>query len=584
MKIQHLAIIFVIIMLPISMVLSYYIGTQIDSIKVQKMYDSKLLTATYDAIKSFQLNTINNKYSTVSDSKIRDIEASISTFYNSLGTELGATGYSEEDLQQFIPAILYTMYDGYYIYGKYYNDALPVYETDEKGIVVMDENGKPMVVGYGDYQYGLRPYIYYSCRYKHGTSDFIVNYTLDNNITVYGKINGEYTTKSGALIKPNSINKDTIQLGEYSYIDSTNNKHTIQYAKYIEYDGIPMEMEVLSEQLITLDENNYPTLKNYEYVNYDNRRIYMDESGYFWNNKNRKQYITDIATLAFLQTMTFDGHLHSNSAAQYYYEAYEFSEWVNANIGDVTQQHAVDQEGNKIEDFKIVTENEKIFNLSDDNNPLLDGSTFNENRVAVIRKSIESNLSAAIANYGAGADYQFTMPVLSENDWDKLTNNITVASFMQGIPIGMKYFNDYCVITNDKNKELVKEDTIYLIDDKDETHYIGCEEVDPEKIVSAYRNVDFERQTVVITEGDERYFYPHANDKSYNCMVNASETYDIDDIINGVIKEYSVEEDDFVENRAKSTLIKNSKLRKIYLTALAREKYDLYRTNNYFGK
>ena len=584
MKIQHLAIIFIIIILPISMVLSYYIGTQIDSIKVQKTYSSKLLTATYDAIKSFQLNTINNKYSSISDSKIRDIEASISTFYNSLGTELGATGYSEEDLQQFIPAILYTMYDGYYIYGKYYNDSSPVPEYNDDGSIKINPTTGGQEISYGDYQYGLRPYIYYSCRYKYGTSDFIVNYTLDNTITVYGTINGSYTTKSGALIKPDSVNESTIQLGNYSYRDSTNNLHTVEYAKYIEYDGISINMEILQEQLIILDDNNFPSMNTYEYTNYSNRRIYMDESGYFWNNKNKKQYITDIETLAYLQAMTFDGHLHSNSAAQYYYDAYEFSKWVTANLGNVTQENAVDQSGNKIEDFAITTGKSRIFELNNDNNPLIEGSTFNENRIAVIRKSIESNLSAAIANYGAGADYQFAMPIFSENDWDKLTNNISVASFMQGIPIGTKYFNDYCVITNDKNKELVKEDSIYVITSDNELHYPGCMEIEPDDVIAAYRNIDFERQTVVITEGNERYFYPHANEKSYKCMVNLSETYDINNIIDGTIKEYSIEEQDYVVNATKSAKIKNSELRRIYLTALAREKYDLYRTNNYFGK
>ena len=63
MKLQHLAIIFVVIMLPISMVITYYIQTQIDTIHMQTLYSSKLHTATHDAIKAFQLNTINNIFS-----------------------------------------------------------------------------------------------------------------------------------------------------------------------------------------------------------------------------------------------------------------------------------------------------------------------------------------------------------------------------------------------------------------------------------------------------------------------------------------------------------------------------------------
>lgn len=212
MKLQHLAIIFVIIILPISMVISSYIETQIDTILLQRQYNLRLQTATYDAIKAFQLNTLNNKYSTISDSKIRDIEASISTFYNSLGTELGASGYEKEELMQFIPAIVYTMYDGYYIYGKYYN-----YNEEE-------------------YQHGLRPYIYYSCRYVKGNNDFVVDYTLDNNITIYGKVNGQYITKSGSLINPDLVE--------------------IKSDELIIYDKeINIQPEILKEQLIILNSN-----------------------------------------------------------------------------------------------------------------------------------------------------------------------------------------------------------------------------------------------------------------------------------------------------------------------------------------
>ena len=47
----------------------------------------------------------------------------------------------------------------------------------------------------------------------------------------------------------------------------------------------------------------------------------------------------------------------------------------------------------------------------------------------------------------------------------------------------------------------------------------------------------------------------------YNCIVNASPDYDIDDIIDGNIPAAS-------------------DIRKVYLTALGREKYVLYKSNN----
>lgn len=602
MKIQHLAIVFVIIILPISMVISYYTGSQIKTIKMQQSYDSKLLTATYDSIRSFQLNTLNNKYSSLSDSKIRDIEASISTFYDSLGSELGSSGYKESTLSDYIPAILFGMYDGYYIYGKYYNEALPIKQYNEDGTEMINQATGENVYKYGGYQYGLKPYVYYSCRYKkNANTDFTVNYTLDNTITVYGKVNSEYVTKTGALINP-------------SLVDISN------YPNSIKYDGITIKPEILKERVIILipsetitdvsgniifmDEYGYyiedvPGNKNYitdvniiaylqgkladkgkipvnepngyEYVKYNNRKVYMDKSGYFWINKNKKQYITDEDTLNFARSRTSpDGHLYSNSAVEYFYNAYQFSLWVNSHLNGITQDMAVDFNGNKIEFSSKTTGN--IFELNSNNNPLLEKSIFNENRMAVIRQSIETNLSATISNFGSGVDFDFAMPKFSEEDWYKITNNISVASFMQGIPIGSKIFNDYCVITNDKNKEFVSQESIYMIarynDNNVEVHYPGCKDIQDNKILSVqgYSNVDFERQTAVSSDDDNNYYYyPHEETRSYNCMVNITSTYDLDDI------------------KAGNNLDKYTKVREAYLTALAREKYDLYRTNNYFG-
>lgn len=543
MKLQHLAIIFVIIMLPISMVITYYIQSQIDSIGFQTQYDTKLQTATHDAIKAFQLNTINNKYSTVSDSKMRDIEASVSTFYNSLGTELGASGFNENELKDYIPAIVYTMQDGYYIYSKYYNDTI------------------------SDYQYGLKPYIYYACRYKKGTDDFVVNYTLDNYITVYGMVDNSYVTKSGPLINPNLVTDIT--------------------ESSLKYNGVLIEKEILKEQLILTDD----LAKNkdnviYEYITYGNKRVYKDNETdkYFWNTNNTKQFIQDKATLNFAKKWTIGGHLYSNSAVEYYTQAYYFSLWVNQNLSEITQANAIDSKGNKITDFAVNTGDSKIFKLDNNNNPFLDDSVFNNNRIAVIRKSIESNLSAAIANFGAGADYEFVMPVFTEEDWDKLVNNVSVASFMQGIPIGAKYYNNYCIITNNKTKENVSKESIYIItnDNNDsnplstlnEVHKPSSRDVidNGKTVIGAYKNVDFEMQTVVITEENECYYYPHANNRCYNCMVNVAETYNIDDIINGKIKVYDIDTNDYVETNKDI-----SNLRKIYLTALARERYDLNR-------
>lgn len=548
MKLQHLAIIFVIIILPISMVVSSYIQTQIDTITLQTSYSTKLQTATYDAIKAFQLNTINNKYSSVSDSKIRDIEASISAFYDSLASSMGASGYDQDSLKQFIPAMLYTMYDGYYIYGKYYN-----YSTNE-------------------YQYGLKPYIYYSCRYQKQGDDFVVNYTLDNAITIYGKIGGQYITKAGYLIDPELVTN--IAADKSSLV----------------YDGETIQREILSEQLVILNNDGQPTTtapQTFEYTTYQNRRVYYDKTApageqYFWYSGNKKQFIYDETINQYVRSMTIGGHLYSESAIQYYYQAYEFSKWVKENLGDITQKHAVDAEGARITDFAVDTGDSKIFQVGKNNNPLLEGSTFQENRMSVIRNSIQSNLAAAIANYNEGTanTYEFVLPIFSEENWDKIVNHVSVATFMQGVPIGTKFFNNYCIMTNNKNKEVVTTDSLYVLSEDGQAHLPGCKEITNSPIVGCYKNVDFERQTITISDDNEVYYYPHANAKDYNCLVNVSETYSIDDIISGSVKIFDAgrEEKDFEKKN-----IKGTSLRRAYLTALGRERYDLYKTNFYFG-
>ena len=88
MKIQYLAVIFVIIILPISLVFSEYINKQVETVSLQISYDTKLDNATYDAIKAFQINTINNATSDIADSKIRDIEAAANAFFKSLVTSV----------------------------------------------------------------------------------------------------------------------------------------------------------------------------------------------------------------------------------------------------------------------------------------------------------------------------------------------------------------------------------------------------------------------------------------------------------------------------------------------------------------
>ena len=254
-------------------------------------------------------------------------------------------------------------------------------------------------------------------------------------------------------------------------------------------------------------------------------------------------------------------------------EAIDFSEWVIKELGSIKQ------------DGKCIFDTTQA-----DNDPMVSSSVFNEHRIAVIRKSIETNLTTAIANYNSqsGSTYEFVMPKIDEVSWYSIENNVSIISFMQGMPIGQKYFNDYSVITNTKNEEVINSQSVYVVtqntNKKDvnygnyEYHQPGCKVLIKNSynntITGVYTNLSFSRQTLKVSEDSYRYFYPQARIKKtttgcYNCIVNASGDYNIDDIISGSVKYKDKDIDE----------VKLYNLRKSYLTGLARERYDLYKSN-----
>lgn len=160
MKLQHVAVIFVIIIVPLTMVLSTYINTEIKTIRYTSKYDAFLIDATYDALKAYQLNSFNNNIRSISNSKIRDIEASMNVYFQTLASDFKSVGYTYDQMVSYTPAVLFSLYDGYYIYTKNF-------DLDKNAArVTMQELDKSKADESSTYQYGLKPFVYYSCRYK----------------------------------------------------------------------------------------------------------------------------------------------------------------------------------------------------------------------------------------------------------------------------------------------------------------------------------------------------------------------------------------------------------------------------------
>lgn len=149
MKLQGLGIICALIVLPIILVLSYYISLQVDTVDMQNEYDGYLLDATHNALASFEINTANEDLSSVSDSLRTIIEASSNIFMNTLSTNLGMSNASKSYVEPYIPALLYTLYDGYYIYAP---TKVPTVLTDTDGNAVSVGDVGVKISG-GDFAY-----------------------------------------------------------------------------------------------------------------------------------------------------------------------------------------------------------------------------------------------------------------------------------------------------------------------------------------------------------------------------------------------------------------------------------------------
>ena len=160
MKLQNLTVIFIIIILPIILIVSLYISTGLKTIKYQSLYDTGLLNATHDAIYAFELNTAKNKYSDNAETKRNILKSSVKMFEKSLANSCGISLYNVDEIEEYIPAIVFGMYDGFYMYAPSY----------------LESTGK--------YEHNLRNYVFYSETLSDGT---VIIYSLDNFVVVSGR-------------------------------------------------------------------------------------------------------------------------------------------------------------------------------------------------------------------------------------------------------------------------------------------------------------------------------------------------------------------------------------------------------------
>lgn len=613
MNLQGLTVIFAIILLPIIIVVSVYLQGQIDTIALQTKYDNMLLDSTHDAVIALENNIANEDLSTVSDSLRSMIEASTNVFMNNIATNMGLSNAGESYIRPYIPALLYTLYDGFYIYSP---TSVPEIYTNSDGVAIrVGDTGSPSEIEDKENKYGqivykkknggyttdlneaekhikyvLKSYMYYNANYVGSDSsskyNISVNYSLDNYISLSGTIGDVYYSKSGYLINPDKVislilvnnitDEGKIEGIEFNPTGSSlNNKEEVFYKKY---GSIIKKLKYDQDQK-----------KDKDLLSFGDEAIIED----FCKLDGIQLKVTlndkiEISNYNFSTGPTDELISQATDAICYYGKAKIFSDWVNENLNMINPSKDVNniafeysttflKEEKGIEALKI---DSNIFNLKK-NDPEDSTSDFCEHKREVIKSSIQYNLNLAISNYSSiSSNQDYQMPILSETEWDKVLSNISMVSFMQDLPCKGKTYNNYAIVTSANSELIVIPDNLYFVPAEQGDNAIV---INSDKSVSEYKEYEYHRiDCEKLSDSDSDYYlgyrsieylydrkyenkqyeYDHKNFACYYCIVTGN---------------YSKKEfDSKTEEYTKKELSNNKK--RAYYTVLGKERNNLYKT------
>lgn len=568
MKLQNLIIIFIIIILPIIFIFSLYLNLETKTISLQTDYDGKLLGATKEAMEAFEVNTTqwSSKYASLANAKRQILMSSVNTFTTSLASKLGISGTSKENILNYVPAIIFIMYDGYYIYSPTY---VPETITNENGVqlfyyessgsegtkitALATQNisgtivaGEPIYVcktgsdktgtyngetiafttdiskAKKTYKHVLKTFVPYTTTYYDNSgNDYIINYTLDNYIRIFGEIQSKegYVIEdfgntntieipvnniSGIKANGNKIEAEKLteniyvkgefseaaQLETYPYIYNSNNDkryydsavdkffvlNNDNVKVYLPDSYIGHTVAEYKKVLVRTSDTNYEYLELYQLINGDDRTWYYKQS--------ENQYLPYEIEVTGIETITREKDC---SAINYYVETCSFNYWIK---------------NNNIETDKIMAKK---------------NSTIVEN--------INNNLNLSISNYNANTKLDYEIFELSDEDWEQALSNISIITFFQGIKTGLKVYNNYAIATSTENNEYVSEDSLYYIGVDDKYYHRYKCNASSASTYQAYRNTDFNVQNYE-QEETVKYYYKHTStsgeklQECYDCIVN----------------------------------------------------------------
>lgn len=653
MKIQSLAVIFAIIILPVTIVLSYYLSGSVDTIARQTSYDTKLIDATHDAMVAFELNTANEDLSSVADSLRSIIEASTNVFFNTLATNLGMSNANKSYVQNYIPAILYTLYDGYYIYSPtrvpevltagdeqivYVGDRGLTYAGIENGHGKYSFNGEeydkineedeklkssrqkalydslPKEIKYeygqmlyknkdGSYStvintntyytqdYVLKSYMPYSARYVSDKYDLTINYTLDNYMTVEGKIEDIYYAKTGYLIAKNVVKK--ISVDGATDLLSYNEDQAEEICLSGEHE-LSLEIEPVMEDGVT----RVPEGIQYLYQPIEENGVKLnsiqlqEKLDKLYEKASSIGISSDEMNKINEEIQNLEVNLSNLKAITYYVKAQIFSNWIYENLGENGLQIKGKNIAKNIAELNLgiyanTDEMDLFYKFEDDEsvifnsnaNPEKKDSSFYSHKLNVIQNSIQFNLNLALSAYNQMVgEMDIQMPVIKDDEWDKILNNVSVVSFMQGLNCGMKVYNNYAIVSSTNNELTVIPNEIYYTrkneyntgDTSNLYHRIDCKDLTEDNDYISFRSKEI-KYDKIYDKTAQKYKYDHKNYACYSCIVGSNYLKRVNDI--NEADEINGYNDDILI----STL--NASKKKEYYRAVAKERQNLYKTN-----
>lgn len=507
MKIQTMAIIYTLIIIPIFIVLSFSLATYAKLVNVRADYDMKILGATQDAIKAFELNTGDEEFSKVPDLLSSIVEASFNVFRDSLATKMGMSNASKPLIDQYFPLGIFSLYDGMYIstpsnerevlrdlktgqalhvdspgvnstIGSNGNTEITGYTPSEEENVpngqkplkpLVKPSVKPVIfkrngnnntesytTNYNDpniktkQKHILKTYIPYAAKFNIPNGYITVNYSLDNYVAISGKKGNITFSKSGYLL---NLNRDIgVEIESApSYFNGLLKGNSVTYGNDEVIDRYFDKLKANQEEITLKVRGEQIPIYNYNEKEYS--KFPTNNNGEITINIKKSDYnSTDPNSKKFIE--------HQISAIKYYMKAKLFTDWVKANfmnltVNDITLDvpnvgDLYKNDGGIFEELKKNNPRQRIF----EGDPLDPNSEFHAVRKAVIKSQIEYHILLATVNYNK-QKYTYTtdykMPYIRPTDWDKILNNISFTIFAEGFINNDFAYSNYFTASSTNN-------------------------------------------------------------------------------------------------------------------------------------